>query len=240
MKTFLLLIAVFTTQLATSQAIEISENSKAKIALDFVPNIYLGLASCNSFRVLDSAKTVFGESLGKRADEIKFKTWSFNGGFRAPVSKFLTIDVGFSFNQSGESYLFEESTNDSSYSYTNRYRDIGMPIQLFASYGNSFRWFIGGGIQPHLAMNFRNKGKYTTENGSPFEFESKPIETLNGFSLSAVASAGFQWRWNKYTSIYFTPTYVLGLTNQYAKQEDFTYKRRVLELKFGICYNFKL
>lgn len=235
MNKFLSLLLVFFVGTLSAQTVEISE--KSSVALPFVSSIYFGAAPTTAFRQLDSANTVFGESLGYRADEEKFKTWSFNGGFRTPINKYLTLDIGFNFNQSGEKYSFDDPDSDSTYSYRNRYRDFGMPIQVYASYGSTFRWFIGGGIQPHMAISLNQKVDYKQENGSPFESEQNSTEILNSLSFSAQFSAGFQWRWNKSVSVYFAPSYVFGLTNQYAKQEAFIYKRRVLEWKFGLCYN---
>lgn len=237
MKKILSLIVVVQSSLFMAQTVEISE--KSKIDLPFVSSIYFGAAPSTTFRTLDSAKTAFGESLGYRTDEEKLKTWSFNGGYRSPINNFLTLDIGFNLNQSGEKYAYDDPNSDSTYTYRNRYRDFGIPIQVYASYGKSFRWFIGGGIQAHMAISYNQEIKYTQENGSPFESEKNSTEILNSLTFSAQVSGGFQWRWNKAISVYFVPSYVFGLSNQYAKQEAYVYKRRVMEWKFGLCYNLK-
>ncbi|MFN6085674.1 MAG: hypothetical protein ACK476_12210, partial [Fluviicola sp.] len=67
MKKILSLIVVIQSTVLMAQTVEISE--KSKVDLPFVSSIYFGAAPTTAFRTLDSAKTVFGENLGFRADE---------------------------------------------------------------------------------------------------------------------------------------------------------------------------
>ncbi len=199
--------------------------------------IYIGAGRNYTSRLLKPNSEPFGKELGERANETGIKIWTYQFGVRNRLNQFLSYDAALALDKYGETYLFESELNDSSYSYTNTYSFISVPIQLFATYGKDFRWFIGGGIQPQIIAGYRQETVIQNALGTKTETTLKTTEGLNGTTFSAIFSAGFQWRWNQRGSVYFTPSYVFGLTNTYAKQEAYQYFIRGFNLKFGVAFH---
>lgn len=198
---------------------------------------YLGAGRVWSDRTLTPNEEPFGQPLGNRADETGLKTWSFQAGVRNRAGKFLSYDVGLMIDQFGESYLYEDSESDSTMAYTSKYAYYGVPIQVLATYGKDFRWFIGGGIEPQLLSGYSQEREWTTSNNSKDDATLKGTEGISQFGFGVLASAGFQWRVGRTTSIYCIPTWMWNLTNTYDDQADYVHKAHSFTLKFGLAFH---
>jgi len=200
---------------------------------------YLGAGRVYANRTLESNKAPFGAPLGIRADETGLKSWSYQVGVRNRVSKFVSYDAGFALDRFGESYEYDDPNSDSTFSYTSRYSYYAMPIQVFFTYGKDLRIFAGGGIQPQLLAGYRQERKWNTTLGSAQEETLKGKDGFNGFGMGLIASAGFQWRLNKNTSLYVLPSWVWNLSSTYDDQSDYIHKSHSFNLKFGITVHLK-
>ncbi|MNY42916.1 hypothetical protein D3C86_1778440 [compost metagenome] len=73
-------------------------------------------------------------------------------------------------------------------------------------------------------------------NVSPGELST--IEGLNSAGINVLFSAGVQYRFSKYVSAYLIPSYSMGLTNIYAKQEPHKQRLNALNIRFGVAFHF--
>jgi hypothetical protein len=196
--------------------------------------LFGGAAYAKSFRELKENVSPYGDPLGERANETGINVFSYQLGARNRINHFLSYEAGLSFDKYGEAYKYNATEDDSTFSYTNKYAFVSLPIQVFYTYGKDFRFFIGGGIQPMLATKFTYEEKYTDSLGSESSSKIRSTERMAGVSLNLVASAGIQWRFSKALSLYFIPMYAYGITNSYAKQEPYKHYVRGLHYRFGI------
>lgn len=198
---------------------------------------YVGAGRVWGNRDLSSNAAPFGAPLGVRADETGLKLWSFQAGVRNRVGKYLSYDVGLAYDRTGESYSWEDTESDSTFKYASKYSYFAIPVQVLATYGKDFRFFLGGGLQPQLLAGFRQEQEWTTSLNSAGEETVKDTEGLNQFGLGVIASCGIQWRLNKGSSIYVTPTWLWNLNNTYDDQQDYIHKAHSFSLKFGLAFH---
>jgi hypothetical protein len=66
----------------------------------------------------------------------------------------------------------------------------------------------------------------------------KTIEGLNSAGINLLFSAGVQYRFSRYVSAYLIPSYSLGLTNIYGKQEPHKEWLNALNIRFGMAFHF--
>jgi hypothetical protein len=199
--------------------------------------VYLGAGRVWANRTLTPNEAPFGAPLGVRDDETGLKTWSFQGGVRNRANKYLSYDVGLAIERFGESYQYEDTETDSTLSYTSRYSYIAMPVQLLATFGKDFRFFVGGGIQPQLFAGYRQERDWTTSLNSEQHDTYKVAQGMSQFGFGALATCGIQWRVGNKTSVYCMPTWVWNLTNTYDDQADYEHKAWSFNLKFGLAFH---
>lgn len=198
---------------------------------------YLGAGKSYTNRTLTPNKFPYGAPLGSRADETGLKAWTFQAGVRNRIGKYLSYDIGLGLERFGESYKYDDPNSDSTFSYTTRYSYYAVPVQLLATFGNDFRFFIGGGFEPQLLAGYRQKQKSTTGLNAPHETTIKTTNGLNQFNMGVLASGGIQWRLGKTTSVYCMPTWMWNLTSTYDKQADYVHKAMTFNVKFGLLFH---
>lgn len=198
---------------------------------------YVGAGRVFSNRTLTENAFPFGAPLGTRADETGFKTWSFQLGLRNNLKPHVAYDAALAIDRTGESYSYDDPETDSTFSYTSQYTYFSLPIQVFYTYGKDLRFFIGGGVQPGLFAGYRQEQKWTTAVNTEGSAEITADAGLNLFAFAAIASAGFQFRLGKSSSIYLLPTMLWNLTNTYDDQADYVHKARSFNLKFGLVFH---
>jgi hypothetical protein len=198
---------------------------------------YLGAGRVWADRKLTSNEAPFGAPLGIRSDETTLKTWSFQGGVRNRVNKYLSYDVGLALDRFGESYSYEDSETDSTLDYTSRYSYVALPVKFLATFGKDFRFFAGGGVEPQLLAGYSQERDWTTELNSNENETVKRTEGISQFGFGVLATCGFQWRLGRSTSVYCMPTWMWNLTNTYDDQADYEHKARSFNLKFGLAFH---
>jgi hypothetical protein len=72
--------------------------------------------------------------------------FSFQLGARNRINHFLSYEAGLSFDKYGEAYKYNATEDDSTFSYTNKYSFVSLPIQVFYTYGKDLRFFIGNAL----------------------------------------------------------------------------------------------
>ena len=188
-------------------------------------------------RKLSSNDGLFGEELGKRAEEDVLNTWSYFLGIRGAMKHGFFWEGGMAYLQNGESYRYKDPLSDSTFSYKTTYSYIGMPLKLNYSYGNAFRIYCGAGLLPQLFFEFKQNQQWSTpDNGS----SSNDISSKNGcntFVLSAIASVGFDISVHRNWRLFLAPELRWQLNSSYSKQDAYIHKARAYGVTFGLIRN---
>ncbi len=200
--------------------------------------LYIGAGRNNSFRTLETNDAPFGKPIGYRADEKAIKIWAYEAGMRKTVNKHLILDGGLGIERFGESYASEKQveTGDSTYSYTNHYSYITLPIQCYGYVGDDFKVFLGGGLQPGLVGKYVKTTTITDSVGNAITTEVNKPEQLSSFLLNARMSSGVIWTWSKSMSVYVLYTYQIGLTSTYEPQQPYRHYMRAGSVRFGLSF----
>lgn len=206
--------------------------------MDFTAFIGAGY-SIGSHRLAENGD-LFGKPIGKRADEKMENRWTYQVGVRNRIHKFLSFEAGLSIDRYGESYTYDSPTSDSAYSYDRTYNMLALPIQVYFTYGKRVQFLAGAGIQPFIPMGMRTSVtiKDSLGNNVSPKDDSKTIEGLSGAGINVLFSAGLQYRFSKYASVYAIPCYSIGLTNIYGKQEPHKEWLDALNIRFGLALHF--
>jgi hypothetical protein len=205
--------------------------------MDFTAFIGAGY-SIGSHRIEQNGD-LFGRPVGKRADETMINRWTYQIGVRNRVHEFLSFEAGLSIDRYGESYTYESPTTDSSYSYDRTYNMLALPIQLYFTYGKRVQFLAGAGIQPFIPLSMKTSTAILDSLGNSVERpDITTIEGLSSAGINVLFSAGVQYRFSKYTSVYLIPSYSLGLTNIYSKQEPHKQWLDALNIRFGLAVHF--
>ena len=182
---------------------------------------------------------LFGRPLGIREDEKMVNRWTYQIGIRNRVHRFLSVEAGLSIDRYGESYEFKSETTDSTYSYDRKYNMLALPIQVYFTYGTQVQFLAGAGIQPYIPLSLKTQTTITDSLGRDVSPEDlKTIEGMNSAGINLLFSAGVQYRFSKYASVYLIPSYSLGLTNIYGKQEPHKEWLNALNIRVGMAFHF--
>ena len=205
--------------------------------MDFTAFIGAGY-SIGSHRLAENGD-LFGRPIGKRADEKMEDRWTYQVGVRNRIHRYLSFEAGLSIDRYGESYDFKSTTTDSAYSYDRTYNMLALPIQLYFTYGKRVQFLAGAGIQPFIPLGMRTSTTIADSLGNNVSPEdTKTIEGLSGAGINVLFSAGLQYRFSKYASVYAIPSYSIGLTNIYGKQEPHKEWLNALNIRFGVALHF--
>ncbi|WP_341899720.1 hypothetical protein [Fluviicola taffensis] len=184
---------------------------------------------------------LFGRPVGLRADEKMVNRWTYQLGIRNRIHKYFSIEAGLSIDRYGESYQFESTVagNDSSYSYDRKYNMLALPIQVYFTYGKQVQFLAGAGIQPYIPLSLKTKTTAMDSLGNSLDIpDTRTIEGLNSAGINLLFSAGVQYRFSRFASVYLIPSYSLGLSNIYGKQEPHKEWLNALNIRFGLAVHF--
>lgn len=208
--------------------------------MDFT--VFIGAGYSIGSHRIEPNGDLFGRPVGTRADEKMVNRWTYHAGVRNRINRFLSFEAGLSLDRYGESYEFKSTVqdNDSVYSYDRKYNMLALPVQLYFTYGKRVQFLAGVGFQPFIPMSMKTKTTIVDSLGSDIspEGEARTIEGLNSAGINLLFSAGVQYRFSKYTSVYLIPSYSLGLTNIYGKQEPHKEWLNALNIRFGLAVHF--
>lgn len=229
------------SQIEISDGTQTSEPVK-QVSLDILPPLstteFFVIAnwSRNSRRLIenDNNNGVYADPLGTRADESFLNTWSFGIGIKQRVHKYLTWEGGITYLQNGESYLFEAA--DTLHSYETTYSYITMPIKVYFTYGNTVRFYAGGGLVPKMFLNYKQYRVFVDAVNAETTEAFKTQNGFNTFSLSAVANVGVQLNLGKKVSVLFMPEYRVQLTTSNEKSDSYKHFNRAFGFNMGLTY----
>jgi len=186
-------------------------------------------------RILASNPNFLNKPLGERVNEKTLRTWSYSLGFQTGLGRWLRFDTGLQFIQNGESYAYSNVSSDSTFSYENRYRYLGMPLSINFHWGNSIKLFAGPGITPMIFSQFYQKTAWTTALGSKKDEKLKEKNTEYAASgLQVFGQVGLQWIGNKGWGGIVKMVYRNQLTNTFSKYNESIHHAYGWGFGFGI------
>lgn len=205
--------------------------------LDNLTSVYFNTNWSNTFRSIKSNNNLFGEEIGKRADETNANFWSFGIGIRTFLSDHVRFTTGLGFVRNGEKYSF--LGEDSTFKYTTTYRYVTMPLLVDFVYGKDLKFSIGGGVIPQMILGYTQEQNWTNSVNAKGSFTDKRKGTdqlFNPFVLSAVVNAGVQYKYSTYWSIYFIPEVRFQLPSTFSKNAPFIQKATAIGFNLGFSY----
>jgi len=202
---------------------------------DGITSFYIVSNWATTNRSLTENEGLFGDSLGKRADESALNMWSFGVGLRNKLNKYLFWDGGLAFYKNGERYRFEGV--DTMFAYQTYYNYIAMPLRLNAVFGNDFKWNAGIGLVPQMFTKYRQEQQWET---STFSKGDETIETKSGYNsfvLSAVFNIGLTIEFQSNWALMISPEARIQLNSSYGKTDAYIHKGRSYGVSFGLVRN---
>ncbi len=183
-------------------------------------------------RLLKENVYPYGDSLGERAFEEKYNTWSFGIGIQNQLNAFLMWDGGISYYRHGEQYNFIQS--DTTFHYQTTYSYISMPLRLNFTYGKNVKLIAGGGLLPQMFTGYKQERQWTTSTNSSGSDEFKTKSGYNPFILSAIFNVGCALDFQNNWSLFVSPEARIQLTSSYLSQDDYIHKNRAYGITFGL------
>ncbi|MCB9223547.1 MAG: hypothetical protein R2780_04730 [Crocinitomicaceae bacterium] len=160
------------------------------------------------------------------------------GGVFLPVSGNLMLDLGVTFFGHKEQYTYDDPNSDSTFSYTQSYIQLGMPLKLRYAYGDKFQIFGFAGVTPVNILNVRYISNYTTALGTLIELPvEKHKEKLSQFNLMTNVGVGFTYNMD-WIGITFYPEYRQHLFNTYNSQKPVYHRMYGIGLNAGLTLRF--
>jgi hypothetical protein len=137
--------------------------------------VYLNAGFINSFRTFEDQ--TLSKYFSEWEEQTPINSFTVTGGAYIPLVKNLDMEIGVSLSTLGEKHIFQDSLTDSTFSYANKYRHIGIPLRLRYSFGSSnLKPYIFAGAIPTSIFQIRYESQYNSETGSLTE---NPITTTN-------------------------------------------------------------
>lgn len=199
--------------------------------------IFIGSNWSSTYRRLIENDNIFGDSIGLRADETSVGRWSFSLGVRSKLSKYLMFEGGISYLQNGEKYEF--TATDTSHTYTNSYKFIGMPLRLYGVFGEKkWRFQVGIGGIPQMALRFKQESKFVDSEAKETSITNKTKIGMSSFVFSVAANAGVQYEFLPTWSLFVMPEYRVQLTSSLLKTSKFKHYGNAFGVGFGIVKAF--
>ncbi len=218
---------------------EIEKKKKEKKPLAVTGrNVYLGTSLGQSYRTLVPSDNIFSRPLEQKVDEKMVFSYRVAAGMQVVLWKHFMVDFGFSYVEHGEQYAFEDDSSDSTYSYRNRYRYIGVPITANAIFGGErVRFYFGGGFVPMMFINQGQDLIYTTKEGTRTEENINFRDNkYNQFNIMAIGRLGMQFNFTKHVGFYLAPEIRYVMLNTYDDQ----YKHNHHQWAWGVDFGFLL
>ena len=201
-------------------------------------NVFLGMSIGQSYRTIKPSETIFGKEVGPKAQEKPILSMRYQAGMQIVLFKNFMVDFGFTYTVQGEQYSYADDSSDSTYSYTNKYRYIGVPITVNGIFGGKWvRFYFGAGLTPLMFINQYEKLRYSTETGVVTDQENTIKDTrYNQFNLMAIGRIGVQVNFSKHVGFYLAPEFRYNILNTFEKQ----YKHIHHQMAWGIDFGFLL
>lgn len=217
-----------------SQAKEQKEMKTSTASNNNGSEYYFGLAPHYNFRTLEVNEGLFSAPLGEKVNEKAAWSTNFLIGFRQSLTKHILLDAGFGFLSNRESYLYE--ANDTTISYTNTYRNIGLPIKFAFNTGEKINFYTGLGINMKALIS--QKIDELEKFPGQMERTEKTIlkEGFNKFLIDASASLGVRTEFSPDYGFYFLIEASRQLNPTHNAQYPHIHKPYSLGMQFGFQF----
>lgn len=183
---------------------------------------YFHISRLSSFRKFEDLSAY--SSYSKRLNEKSIITGGFEIGSELVLSDNFYLTIGGRFFSGGEQYQYNDSLTDSTFSYVNKYRQIGVPLKLNFEFGKKLKPFMFAGITPSSILGKQVKSVYTNQLGKEIENDSEfTNDYISPFQLVGSVGLGLKYQF---------PTF--GMYTFYAYQKHFT------ETYSGLFYSHKM
>ncbi len=148
-------------------------------------------------------------------DEIPMYTGGVSLGILMPLTNHLSVDAGITFFGHGEAYDYSAADSDSTFSYTNVYMQVGIPLKLRYTVGDDIQFFGFAGITPINILSRRYDVAYRVADGEPFDL---PIASIKDdfTQINVMASGGIGMN-------YYFKTMGISLSAEYRRHLGNTY-----------------
>ncbi len=200
--------------------------------------LYIGIDGINSFRELSPNTEFLSTPLGERENEISRWMTGYFLRITVPVFRIFKINSGLAFQQSGESYEWNSTDTDSSFSYQTTFRHIALPFQLAIEYGNKISLYGAFGITPAIFNAYRQKVQWKNALGSEESDEVNIQDDCNSFIISFQGNLGIHYHINENFGLQLTALYRKQLNNTYKEFEDYIHKAYAFGFDFALSYQF--
>lgn len=212
---------------------EKEEKTKVKLDRDSLSgtNYYVTGMSMWSYRSFEDL-TPF-KSLSERDNETPGFGHGISAGVVLPLSDHFALDLGASYWGHSENYTFSDSLSDSTYSYKRRYLQLGVPIRIRATYGETLQGFVFAGVTPLNILQIRYDAEYRDSFGERSDLDEVTIKNdFASFNLMAGVGAGINYNL-KIIGFTLSLEYRRHLLNSYDTNEI-----RVDHRMYGVALNY--
>lgn len=212
--------------------------NKEILAVQKIPTseFYLGGSVGLSSRMLSENQGLFGKPVGERVNEKSIFTGGATIGFRNQIKRNWWIDFGASLAKNGESYDFQSSSNDSSYTYKTNYTHFAIPIKVQYISAGRVKFIAGIGLQPQLFMSYNQKINFTDSLNVGSEMTIKENKQINFFTLAAIGNVGISWQIKPRVFIYVLPELRMQLNSSFQKQSAYIHKGLFIGVQTGFSF----
>jgi hypothetical protein len=176
--------------------------------------LYVSGQYFNAFRVVEDL--TFDQAFDSLNAEQPAATGGIEVGTHINFSERVWLSVGVNFFGGGESWLYADSLTDSTFSYTNKYRQIALPLRLNYGVGDQLKWFGFIGVIPSSILGRTYQSKFTNANGVLSENDIEVIETnINSFQFIGTCGTGISYSFGT-TTIFGNIEYRHHFSNTYS------------------------
>lgn len=233
---FFISTSLFSQQSNQTDSVVSKKKRFERKSIDGNTEVYLDLAWSNTFRKIEESASLLAKPLGEKVNEKPLKIWSYGIGFRTYLHQNVALGIGLNYLRNGETFLYNSTDSDSSYSYTNEYSYISLPIRLQYVKGEKIKIMGGISLFPQLINNLTKSEKWITTENEEITKKSKTAENLNSLVFSAGFNAGLQYKFTKLSSVFIMPEYRLQLNNTFSNQYSYRHFANAFTINFGLIY----
>ncbi len=217
---------------------QITGTGDSKISTDSLENkshLYFSWQYFNAFRSFeDNTSASFYK---ERLDEKPINTQGLEFGTYIDFTKNVNVSLGLGLFNGGETWTFEDSISDSSFTYINKYRQVSLPIRLNFQLGNTIQPFGFIGIIPSSILGRKYESSFTNSNGTLTENDPIIFKTnINAFQFMGTAGLGVKFDFVNST-VFIMGEYRQHFTNTYTGL-FLTHFQRLIGGSIGVSFRF--
>jgi hypothetical protein len=151
-------------------------------------------------------------------DEIPmYTTGGASIGILMPFTDHLALDAGITFFGHGEAYDFAATESDSTFSYTNVYMQVGVPLKLRYTVGEDLQFFGFAGLTPLNILSRRYDVAYRAADGEPFDLPLTSIKNdFTQFNIMASGGIGVNY-YHRFVGVSLSAEYRRHLGNTFSE-----------------------